>query len=110
MGGFFYLPRVGVPNHCYRPRDRLGCLVARILLPLCLGRRLAVRPSGLEAAIVKSAYRIPSDIRISVDPSPQPDRIALDVLARERVIVSEIVVVEPRLRLVVLAWKAQVVG
>jgi hypothetical protein len=40
----------------------------------------------------------------------QPDRIALDVSSDGWVIVSEVVLVKPRLRVVVLAGEAEVVG
>ena len=44
-----------------------------------------------------------ADVDIGVDPTPEPNRIALHISPNRRVIVSEVVVIEPRLRIVVLA-------
>ena len=41
---------------------------------------------------------------------PLTQRIALDVPADERIVISVVVLVEPSLCLVVLTWEAQVVG
>jgi hypothetical protein len=59
---------------------------------------------------VNAADRVLIDVGVGINSGGKPDRIALDIAADLRVIVSVKVLREPRLRLVVLAWEAQVVG
>ena len=49
-------------------------------------------------------------VRICINPTSQPDRIALDIAPELRIVVPEVVVVQPRLRVVILAGEVKVVG
>lgn len=53
---------------------------------------------------------VPRSICVCVDPAPQPDRIALDVPSGTRIVISEVVVVEASLGLIILAREPQIVG
>ena len=63
-----------------------------------------------QAAWIRPTNRVVSNIRVRINPTLQTDRITFDVPPRARVIVSEVVVIEPRLLIIVLPRKSKVVG
>jgi hypothetical protein len=56
-----------------------------------------------EAGRIAKAQRVKVRVRERIDPAREPNRIALNVSARLRIVVAEVVVVEPRLGVEVLA-------
>jgi hypothetical protein len=59
---------------------------------------------------VHKTNRVVIGVGISVDAAPQTNRVTLDVLSGEPVVVAVDVLIQPGLSIVVLAWEAQVVG
>jgi hypothetical protein len=63
----------------------------------------------LQAKGINREKRIAACIVVTVDSRPFAQRIALDIPSKRRVIIAEAVVVEVRLRILLLPRKAQVV-
>jgi hypothetical protein len=54
---------------------------------------LRVLTPGPKAKRITESYRIPADIGIGVNPTPQPNRITLRISSRLRIVIAEVVVV-----------------